>query len=291
MKDKAALISLIQQSVKTPYQKGLLEAIKPSIRLKTTGAPAPEIGATKLGGAPDLPTGMDWPKSENDGRYLTFLGQVHLAETAAYDEVGDLPTTGSLYFFYDMDSWTEGKVIYDEGSPSARTPIPEALFPKPKSFHQRVFTGKSTTRILQESGVEIYREYHFPSWDSMKMERIQKMTQTDLKPIDAFEEAIFDRKYDEGESETTSNHHLLGNYQGIQNEYHELDFVDETGDIGSLSMATMEQALQWKLLMQFDSDNQLKISWGDWGRIYYFIHEDDLAARRFDRIKVVGDCY
>ena len=64
--------------------------------------------------------------------------------------------------------------------------------------------------------------------------------------------SIFEDSYEEGETETTSNHHLIGNYNGIQNEYHELNFVDfEIGDFEKMTLTEIEKALKWKLLFQF----------------------------------------
>lgn len=40
-----------------------------------------------------------------------------------------------------------------------------------------------------------------------------------------------------------------------------------------------------------DSDENLKFTWGDLGRIYFFIHEDDLSNHDFSNVRVVGDCY
>lgn len=49
MKDKNKLIEVIQQYVAAPYCGALIKAIRPSIRLKTTGHYAETIGSTKLG--------------------------------------------------------------------------------------------------------------------------------------------------------------------------------------------------------------------------------------------------
>lgn len=81
-------------------------------------------------------------------------------------------------------------------------------------------------------------------------------------------------------------------YKGIQNEYHQLSFVDiGESDIENLPLEIIEEALQWKLLLQFDSDDLLRISWGDWGRIYFFIHKEDLKKENFDNIRIIADCY
>lgn len=293
MKDRKKLIEVIEKYVIEPYKKGTLGEVRPSIRLKTTGMASKDLGRTKLGGCPELSKEISWPKSKFNGSYLSFLGQINLEEVREFDEEGLLPNKGMLYFFFNLDSGDDGKIIFlDEVIELERAVVPEEFKEVKKSFVQRLFGGKSSKRILKESLVEMYKEYNMPSWDSLRLEKIQKSTGTDVKPIDAFEDGIFEDCYEEGETETTSNHHLIGNYRGIQNEYHELDCVDfDFKDLENMELFEIEKALKWKLLFQFDSDNNLEVSVGDWGRIYFFIHEDDLKKQIFDNLKIVVDSY
>lgn len=293
MKDQKKLIEVIEKYAVEPYKKPILNEIKSSIRLKTTGTSCKEIGKTKLGGCPDLTKKISWASSKYDNNYLSFLGQINLKEVQSFDKQELLPKKGMLYFFFNLDSGDDGKVVFtEEDSGLEKAVPPEEFKEQKKSFFQRLFTGKSKKRILKESEVEIYREYNTPSWDSLRLERIQKITKTEIKPINAFEEGIFENSYEEGETETTSNHHLLGNYKGIQNEYHELNFIDfEISDFEKMKLSEINQALKWKLLFQFDSDDNLEINWGDWGRIYFFIHEEDLKKKNFNNVKISADCY
>jgi uncharacterized protein YwqG len=52
------------------------------------------LGSSKLGGPPDLPPGTRWPTSP--GSPLLFVSQVCVADTAPYDEEGDLSHSGLL---------------------------------------------------------------------------------------------------------------------------------------------------------------------------------------------------
>jgi len=56
------------------------------------------VGESKLGGLPDLPSGLTWPDWETG--YLTFVAQVNLSELPASDL---LPNLGVLSFFYDRE--------------------------------------------------------------------------------------------------------------------------------------------------------------------------------------------
>ena len=52
-----------------------------------------------------------------------------------------------------------------------------------------------------------------------------------------------------------------------------------------------EAKARWGLLLQVDSDDAAGTMWGDAGMVYYWIRDDDLAARRFDRAWCVMQCY
>lgn len=45
------------------------------------------------------------------------------------------------------------------------------------------------------------------------------------------------------------------------------------------------------LLMQVDSDEAAGMTWGDMGRLYFWISPDDLEVRRFDRARLDFQCY
>lgn len=81
----------------------------------TTGPDAGiPVGASKLGGCPDLPPDHPWP--EQDGEPLVFLFQLALAEVADIDVAQALlPPDGLLLFFYNAEEepWDgrEGAVV------------------------------------------------------------------------------------------------------------------------------------------------------------------------------------
>lgn len=71
------------------------------------------VGASKIGGQPDMPAGAGWPK--RDGRPLGFLAQFNLSEVAAFDLGRVLPSTGLLSFFYDFQAAPWGLKVEDRG--------------------------------------------------------------------------------------------------------------------------------------------------------------------------------
>jgi uncharacterized protein YwqG len=65
-----------------------------------------DVGRSKLGGLPDLPSSMEWPVWKNQP--LSFIGQFRMTEAAPHDSDGALPHTGFLYFFYEANEQVWG---------------------------------------------------------------------------------------------------------------------------------------------------------------------------------------
>ena len=105
--------------------------------------PKEPVGRSKVGGDPDLPAGVDWPRtvsnvgSIKEGMPLHFMAQIDLSELPWRPE--DCPERGTLLFFARLDEemlWGEDlsgdphndtRVIYDPLSNGIRTPPPDDL--------------------------------------------------------------------------------------------------------------------------------------------------------------------
>jgi uncharacterized protein YwqG len=93
-----------------------------SVRLVTQQVPQARIGLgeSRIGGIPDLPAGIDWPRwlplKQRDDRFgkpwrpklpapLGFIAQIDLQEVPRIDDT--LPSSGWLYCFYDRycEAW------------------------------------------------------------------------------------------------------------------------------------------------------------------------------------------
>lgn len=49
-------------------------------------------------------------------------------------------------------------------------------------------------------------------------------------------------------------------------------------------------AADWRLLLQVDSQDDAGMMWGDVGRLYYWIRQEDLTAGRWDRTWLILQC-
>jgi hypothetical protein len=80
----------------------------------------------------------------------------------------------------------------------------------------------------------------------------------------------------------------------------ELEAVNLTGSPESLREAErrgvdvvgiIRGASKWRLLWQVASDDELEMNWGDGGRLFILIRDEDLANQRFDRAELVIDWF
>jgi len=85
-----------------PDSERVLRHVRPGAGLQATPLdPEAPLPLSRLGGLPDLPDGMDWPTTDQEGEPACFLGQIDLAELAAAVPGLPLPAGGLLSFFAD----------------------------------------------------------------------------------------------------------------------------------------------------------------------------------------------
>jgi hypothetical protein len=86
---------------------------RPCIELFTKAASkaASKVGASRLGGAPDMPADTKWPQGA--GGPMTFVAQLDCADLAPFDSAKLLPDEGMLAFF--AGGYDEGAVLHFAG--------------------------------------------------------------------------------------------------------------------------------------------------------------------------------
>ncbi|MCA9093465.1 MAG: DUF1963 domain-containing protein [Planctomycetaceae bacterium] len=278
--ERSELLEQMSQQGLGRLADSLIQQARPSIRILTEPGEDAEIpvGASKFGGDPDLPEGFEWP--EWNGEPLAFLAQISLADLLEFPEHELLPPNGLLSFFYDREQSTWGfdpehrgswRVVYHATEMLRRTspptPVPdEAMF--------------DTCGISFEGGLAI------PGWELLDHERLQF--------TDEEQSAFFEvMQGTEG-----MEHHLFGYAHEIQGEMStECQLVSNGVYCGSGDpLSTPEGkrlapgAKDWRLLLQLDSDDSVGWMWGDCGRLYFWIREEDLKARRFENCWMILQC-
>ena len=251
----------------------------PAIRLTTTPADesALALGASKVGGAPDLPATTTWP--DKQGVPLSFVAQVQLTDVHPYDVTQSLPSIGLLSFFYDSQQATYGtdpsdrdgwRVFYFDGASAQlqRRPPPQAL-PATARFKPSSVAYSQILTLAQQPALEIPGL----SW-TPDMQRAYESATSDVT----------------GNPSGTPQHQLLGHPNTLQDDMRIQCQLASNG----ISMANAASdprtavlsagATGWRLLLQVDSDDRAGIRWADSGMLYYWIEQTALARRDFGNV-------
>lgn len=157
------------------------------------------IGASKLGGCPDLPAGTPWPS--RDERPMAFVAQIDLADIATLAD-GELPPDGLLSFFSLFIDWGFGGS--DSGS-VIHTPAPATL------TRIALPAGLPAGERLPPARLEAERELTGVHWESPQLERLG----LSWEQRNAYGEATG--------QEDCAQHRMLGHPQIVQNDPREDD--------------------------------------------------------------------
>jgi uncharacterized protein YwqG len=232
------------------------------------------LGQSKIGGLPDLPQGQTW--FYYNEQPMSFVAQINLAEVAPFDIDNRLPNEGILYFFYDAEQAAWGfdpkhkgasKVFYFNGDFNLlqTQSAPDAL---------------DDSAIFAPAALEFSSQVNMPDYESDLLYDID-LEDEEYALYSQLDEAINDRDY---------LNKILGHANNIQSGMElECELVrnglycgDSSGFKSPKAKALKRQIENWHLLLQVDSNDQLNMIWGDAGRLFFWIREEDLKSRNFD---------
>lgn len=275
-------------------KKELEKSARNSIRLNIDGKPA---GRTKFGGKPDVPADFKWAYYKGadyldeipKNRPLSFIAQFDLSEIAKYDTDDLLPKTGLLSFFYECDTMRWGYDPKDRGCARVyyfedANALSPAEFPDDLEEYFR----------FPEIGITAYSEKSYQSYEDFLVQR-EKMVR-EWEAFEAAEKSL-------GIKDPSECSKLLGWANVIQNNMtRECELVAKRGyylgkswdEVTPRDRQETEQWANrdWLLLFQLDTvfNDDFELMFGDCGRIYFYIHRDDLAARNFDNVWLILQC-
>jgi len=244
-----------------------LEALSAdSIRVTTHPGDVP-VGASHLGGWPDLPEDVSWP--ERNGQALGFVAQFNLAEVHPFDQQNLLPSTGILYFFYDAAGETYGERLEDRGGWKVVYTEKAAL--------KRVQAALPESAHFRSCAVAFSNEVTLP----LRPDVFGRGTQWTSDEHTAYETLTT--------SQRGIQNRLLGHADAIQDDMHVQAHLLANGQPldTPLSQAIQQAAREWILFFQVDSDVNAGMRWADNGRLYYWIERQALQARQFDQVWMI----
>jgi hypothetical protein len=157
----------------------LLAVVRPAIAFDCIKYKTVAVGASKLGGQPDLPPKLAWPAFADDpDEMLPFVMQFELAAVHPFDKEGLLPAKGMLYVFSDTspDDLRDARVLYADVPTAklARRAFPEELVDRAK---QRDFIAQ-----VPEYKIELGQVFTLPSYDYLHARA--ELTEEDREALD-----------------------------------------------------------------------------------------------------------
>ena len=252
-------------------QKDIERLAQIAIRLSSRAADDAQlhVGASKLGGAPDLPPGVTWPVWKSAS--MSFIAQVQLSDVRPFDAEHRLPATGLLLFFYDAQQQTYGADPADRGGwqvrsvvgaqPQLRRAAPPADLPAASRFRPCALTFSRAATLPQRPEVLLPQL----DWTSAERQLYDDFVMTLLGSTDP----------------AAPRHQLLGHPDTLQDDMH-LQCALVANGIGDINdpraAALAKTAPDWQLLLQIDSDEQAGMRWGSAGMLYYWLER--AALRR-----------
>ncbi len=247
---------------------------RPCLRLVPGGS-----GSSRLGGAAS--TAGAWPR--HDGRPLSLIAQLDLAEMRAAGGPDWLPAEGRLLFFYELELSRWGFDPKDAGSALVRHEtvlVDDAAepgdLPQDRRFDPSPITFVSAVSMPSEERLEI-------DWKTLSAQ--------EQGELEAAVEALT----------PAEPIHQVGGYPlPVQGDGMELECQLVTsgvyaGDSSGYAKSKVEAAkpgsADWRLLLQLDTDDDAGMTWGDIGRLYFWIREQDARAGDFSKTWTILQSY
>lgn len=271
----------------------LLEESRPAVQITTQPLLDERlipVGASKLGGSPDVPDDFIWP--DWNGKPLTFLAQFRLPEVAPHETEHALPLRGMLYFFYDVDEQPWGYDPADEGRARVIY-VPDDTLPLYRLPHPYMEGTYQDIRPLRPCAAHLIHQMMLPITERSLNTLEHKMSRLEHEHYGevVFDEFIIQRP--------DVWHHLLGYPDEVRGDMQiECQLVTNGLYLGDESgyddprLAVLEPgAADWRLLLQLDTDEDLQLELGDAGRLFFWIRAADLKARDFSQCWTILQCF
>ena len=246
------------------------------------------VGSSKLGGCPDMPVGVDWPC--RGSRPLSFLGQIRIGDlmSCSGEELPVCEPDCLLSFSYDAEEQPWGFDPKDRdgwrvfGWSEELEQLERRELPCDEDDEEEFG--------FEACSVSFYRKFSLPS-----VGIVEETLGLDTDEVDryaAFVEEVYDTQ------EGTGEHQVLGLPMEIQGEMRgDCQLAFHGVFVGDSSRYThpdyeklTEQDNTWVLLLQLDTDDGAGMMWGDVGRLFFWLRQEDLSKGVFENCWLVLQC-
>ena len=248
------------------------------------------INKSKIGGKPYLPKDFVWPYYEE--LPLSFLAQINLEEVNSFDKDKLLPSTGMLYFFYELETEEWGYELKNKG-------CAKVFYYEDTSNFELIDFPKDMKDYCQvpEFKVTFKANISYPSYEDFDI--IHNGGKEVADNFEDFQDAYFDIYNNHMES-LDSYTKLLGYPDVIQSSMEEQCAAITKGFyMGGIDSPkkyreeVIKDSKDWILLFQMDAievDNY-KLMFEDYGHIYFWIKKEDLKNKNFDNVWLILQFY
>ncbi|GIF58139.1 YwqG family protein [Asanoa iriomotensis] len=275
------LVEVARRHLPEPVADRWIGLLRPGLWLRKA-LPGESVVA-RLGGLPELPRDVGWPRWKGQG-WLGFVAAIDCGSLPADSLDIALPGDGTLLFFYRDRDEVVGTWAPETQAGARVTYVPAGVPTSPRST---------------PSGVPTYREVALtaeaivtgPDWDHPAF----RASITDLAP----EHRAFMDDYRNRDDFAWALSDLVGRpWHGVGGHADpvqgpvEMDAAQVVlgGRADWTGPAVHEEAQRWVLLAQIDSDEEANMCWGDVGTLYWLVRPADLRARDFDRAVFTWQC-
>ena len=247
------------------------------------------INKSKIGGKPYLPKDFVWPYYEE--LPLSFLAQINLEEVNSFDKDKLLPSTGMLYFFYELETEEWGYELKNKG-------CSKVLYFEDTSNFELIDFPKDMKGYCQvpEFKVTFKANISYPSYEDFDI--IHNGGKEVADNFEDFQDAYFDIYNNHMES-LDSYTKLLGYPDVIQSSMEEQCAAITKGFIGGIDSPkkyreeVIKDSKNWILLFQMDAIKvyDYELMFEDYGHIYFWIKKEDLKNKNFDNVWLILQFY
>ena len=278
------LIKFIKQSdnkLSEVDKEKIIKLIKPAIGISTKKLQSDnlKIGSSKIGGKPDLPKNISWPKL-NDS-HLVFCAQYNVSELEKFDVENLLPKKGIFHIFIGInEEWNEfsmkqndTKIFFTENTEN----LERKEYP----------TSFNLERIVEPAEIEYFESITIPDDENYKLFYFN----------DKYEDFYFHFYQDTEEyiaeelnSFTDNMHQILGEDRSVQSSVvyefsrNELNITDE--DYAEKWNEILENSKTFTNLIQLDCmDSNTNLSkFGGSGVFYIGLKTKELQDKNFNNL-------
>ncbi|MHC1548778.1 DUF1963 domain-containing protein [Phyllobacterium sp. K27] len=273
---------------------------------------ADKTGLSRIGGGPDLPEKMDWPRDAS-GFYLNFLGQIELADLPERAEI--LPDAGLLSFFTGTD-YSDWRVNYTPPGVTLVThALPDSAIDTTESaFRMVVWNGDRKQFVADGTRIDglsvetddkgrmtFKRDGHavmvFASEYEISRSAQELRLERSLSTPFGLPDTNIPKTYVDAGIKDPSGFALAiqENFKIGEGPQHQMFGISGVRELSSIQKLAADYAAKqgwsdlvmpdgWFILIKFASGGEADFSFSDHGDYIFMIHRNDAAKGDFTRV-------